>query len=84
MTWELIENLDDYEFDKKLYGEMPEKVSNTEMNAILIAIKKSDQLAIRQAARISRSIKIFNRNSTILSILMIGIILIHLAVIIWR
>ncbi len=80
----LVEDFDNYKIDEHLYKEIPQDVSSTEGRVMLAAIKKSDKLAIRQSARIAHSIRKFNRNSTILSILMIGIILIHLTVIIWR
>lgn len=82
MAWELVENLNDYDFDKSLYGEMPEKLSHTQMDGMLTAIKISDRLAIRQAARISQAIKKFNRNSGRLSGLMIAIILFQLIILI--
>jgi len=80
----LTQDFDNYEIDKKLYGDIPQRVSSTEGNAMLTAIKKSDQLAIRQSGRISHSIRIFNRNSTILSLLMTVIIIFQLVILIFK
>lgn len=82
----LVEDFCNYKIDEHLYKEIPppEHVSSREGQVTIEAIRKSDKLAIRQAARIAHFIKIFNRNSSRLSILMISIILIHLAIIIWR
>jgi len=80
----LIEDLDNYKIDEHLYKEIPtpEHVSSREGQITIEAIRKSDKLAIRQAARIAHFIKIFNRNSGRLSILMILIIFLQLVILV--
>lgn len=78
----LVEDFNNYKIDEHLYKEipLPEHVSSREGQITIEAIRKSDKLAIRQAARIAHFIKIFNRNSSRLSILMIIIIFFQLVI----
>lgn len=65
----LIEDFCNYKIDEHLYKEIPppEHVSSREGQITIEAIRKSDKLAIRQAARIAHFVKIFNRSTAILS-----------------
>lgn len=74
----LLEQFGNYKIDEHLYKEIPQQVSRTEGTVMLTAIRKSSKLSVRQSARIKHSISRFNTNSTILSILMLCVILLHL------